>query len=217
MTNLSGTRKIESQHRLFEPIYNLSVIVDAIFTAIKAGKKGSKWEGLVQGLMPFRSKQFGINVILPLGKPMASVLSDRAPTQVAAWFFPINDDDPFLKQRQVEFSVKIPGRILSNLITPIYVDFFERYRPWLQTTYGTQTDTWPQLFNFARMIRNWISHHQGHVNFESPKAPPVTWHHLTYGQSDKGKRVIGGDMGFAEMIILMFELSDELDRLGCPP
>jgi hypothetical protein len=53
-----------------------------------------------------------------------------------------------------------------------------------------------------------------HVNFESPKARPVTWHQLTYGQGNKGKRVIGGDMGFAEMIILMFELSAVLPALS---
>ena len=188
MTYLSGTRKIGPQHRLFEPIYNLSVIVDALFTAIRAGKKGSEWEGLVHGLIPFRSKQFGINVVLPIGKPMASVLNNRPPTQVAVWFFPINDNDPYLKSRKVEFSVKLSGRILSNLITSIYVDFYERHRPWIQMTYGKETARWPQLFNFARMVRHWISHHHGHVNFESKNAPPVSWHHLAYGQGDKGKK-----------------------------
>jgi hypothetical protein len=66
------------------------------------------------------------------------------------------------------------------------------------------------------MARNWIFHHQGVVNFENPKAPPVSWHHLTYGQADRGKLAVGGDLGFAEMVILIFELSDELDRLDCP-
>ena len=52
MTYLSGTRKVASQDRLFEPMYNLMVIVDALFIAISAVKKGSNW--LVR---PIRGRQ----------------------------------------------------------------------------------------------------------------------------------------------------------------
>jgi hypothetical protein len=105
-----------------------------------------------------------------------------------------------------------------GLITPIFVDLFEQHRLWLRTRYGGDANAWPSLFNFARLIRNFISHHRGHIHFDNKNAPPVSWHHVVYSPKDEGKLAVGHGADFlpADIIILLVEFSQELDRVGCP-
>ena len=44
----------------------------------------------------------------------------------------------------------------------------------------------------------------------------VSWYGLSYGPAQNKKIAIGTDLAFADILILMLEMSDELDRLGCP-
>jgi hypothetical protein len=108
------------------------------------------------------------------------------------------------------------GHYVLGAVTPVYVDFWEKHRRWIRATCGAESYKWPPLFEFARMVRNFISHHAGHVHFDNPNAPSVTWHHLRYSPADEGKLVIGTEIQLAELIILLFELGDELDKLSCP-
>jgi hypothetical protein len=42
-------------------------------------------------------------------------------------------------------------------ITPIFVDFYERVRPWMEQNHKGQ-NSWPPTLHFMRLIRNAISH-----------------------------------------------------------
>lgn len=212
MTHPSGMVKLTSQHRLFDLMRNLVFIVDALFVAVSATKQGDDWNGVASGFLPFKSIQFGITVSMPVGVLMPAVLNSEPVRAIGVAFFLTKDIGPPL--RKTTYRAALPPRILENMITPLYVDFFERYRPWIKTTYGS--GTWPPLLDFARAVRNWISHHQGCVHFKNPQAGAVKWHHLSYSPADKGRLVVGRDLQFGDMIILLFELADELERLGCP-
>ena len=78
--------------------------------------------------------------------------------------------------------------------------------------YGEKTRPWPPIFQFIRAIRNFISHSSGKVHFDYKNDPAVSWHHLRYSVKDEGRQVIGGDIDIAELIILLVEFGDALDR-----
>ena len=59
------------------------------------------------------------------------------------------------------------------------------------------------------------SPHGGKLNMSDLKARDVEWYQLKYGVKDDG-RSIYLDIGPGDFIILMFEMSDELDKAGCP-
>src|SRR5579863_1747923 len=214
VTHPSGTVKLTSQHRLFDTMRNLVFIVDALFTAVSAIKNGADWNGMANGLLPFKSTQFGVTVSLPVGALMPAIVNNKPVRTIWVAFFLTKDIGPPL--RKTAHTATLPPRILENMITPLYVDFFERYLPWIKANCGGDAYAWSPLLNFGRAVRNWISHHQGCVHFDNCQAGPVNWHHLSYSPADKGRQVVGRDLQFGDMIILLFELADELDRLGCP-
>src|SRR6266404_3486521 len=150
--------KLTSQHRLFDLMRNLVFIVDALFAAISATKQGADWNGVASGVLPFKSTQFGISVILPIGVLMPALLNNKPVRIIGVAFFLTKDIGPPL--RKTAYTATLPPRILDNMIAPLYVDFFERYRPWIKTNYGGDPYAWPALLNFGRAVRNWISHNQ---------------------------------------------------------
>jgi hypothetical protein len=158
-------------------------------------------------------KQFPIIVRYAVLKPTLSIVREEPLTEIAFAFTPLNP--PALPLDKPKTKVKGVGRALTSAISPVFVDFYEKHRHWLRATFGSDTTAWPPLFNFARMLRNFISHTEGRVHFDNPKAAAVTWHHLSYSPVDEGKAVMGYDIDVGDLIVLMFELSDELDRLGC--
>jgi hypothetical protein len=101
-------------------------------------------------------------------------------------------------------------------ITPVFVDFVERVKPWLRYTCGG-VEHWPASVYFARVIRNAISH-GGRLDMIRKPWRDAEWHHLKFGKSDHDTQAIGpgGFLSPADMLFLMIDASDELDRIGCP-
>jgi hypothetical protein len=101
-------------------------------------------------------------------------------------------------------------------IVPIFVDFYERHRPWIEQTYSG-LKSWPPTFYFARLVRNAVSH-GGKLHFTHDPRRSADWHHLKFVYSDDGKPIIGvgGILSPADMFFLMLDTSDELDALACP-
>ncbi len=108
------------------------------------------------------------------------------------------------------------NNVLWLPISPIFVDFYERYRPWVESAYGKQSN-WPDVFYFARLVRNAISH-GGALHFTHDPKRTALWHHLSYDFGHHGTQIIGprGAFSPADLVFLMMDASDELDRIGCP-
>jgi hypothetical protein len=222
MTYPSGKVTLVPQDRLFEPMKQLVLIVDALFTAVVVMKEGS---GL--GNKPKAGSSVNVeclrlptNVRLPMGGPVLSIANNQAIGSLELEFHTVElrlhkQDKKDLGGKEI-FESTLPNEVTMNLVTPVFVNFYEKHRPWMQSNLGIDTKAWPQIFDFGRMVRNWISHNHGCVHFDNPNYPGVTWCHLTYTRADAGKLVIGGDLQLGELIVLMFEMGDELTRLGCP-
>lgn len=54
------------------------------------------------------------------------------------------------------------------------------------------------------------------MNMTEKKEKPVTWYNTTYQKRDHGRQAIGVDFQFADIMILMMEVSDELDKIHAP-
>lgn len=63
--------------------------------------------------------------------------------------------------------------------------------------------------------RNAMSH-KNVITFKNPNAGNVSWHHISYGPADNGRALIGGGMEIGDVMILLFEVSEELDRQNAP-
>jgi len=105
-------------------------------------------------------------------------------------------------------------RVFLSVITPLYVEFYEGVRPWLEQNVG-DSSKWPCVLDFGRVVRNACSH-GGNLSLSKASSRPVSWRSLQYDPTQHGKPIIGTDLGFADLLILMIEMSDELDSLGCP-
>lgn len=208
MTRLSGARTVSPSHRLFEPMRKVCVVVDALGIAVSFVRL-NRVEAKMGDYVACISLQLPIEVRLASLAPVTSIAWDRPVSGIEIGFFPVT--------KGPSYQSKIAGTkdVLMGLVTPIYVDFYEQHRTWMRATYG-DLDRWPELFRFAWAVRNAISHHGGKINITDPNLRPVTWHKLSYDHCYAGTEIIGPVLTLADMIVLMFEISDKLDELGCP-
>ena len=105
--------------------------------------------------------------------------------------------------------------VQDNLISPVFGAFMERQREWYDPNVTAQFAAWPEVLKFARTVRNAAAHY-GRLTIKNPKSLPMTWRGLTYQATDNGRQVIGGDLTAADLIILMNDVSVEMDRIGAP-
>ena len=104
-------------------------------------------------------------------------------------------------------------KLFNTVGATVFASFYEVHKEWIRTTYTGDARKWPAILNFGRIVRNSISH-SGKLHFEGKTPVAGTWHHFNYGPANQGHKVIGGDLHYPELLILMIEMSHELDRLG---
>jgi hypothetical protein len=86
----------------------------------------------------------------------------------------------------------------------------------IKSLYGTDQAAWPPFIRFLWVVRNAIAHSGGVITLRNPKLPPAVWGHLSYDFNDFGKPIIGGDLGFGDLLLLLIEFGRELDQLAAP-
>ncbi len=210
MTYLSGTFKVPKDRSELHPyLLNLVVVTASVCTAVTL---------FIDGVVQYKPGDdltaechlFPVNVHLPLAGPIRYAITGDTPDEIHIEFSP-------KPTQQIATRREILGArgVMLNLITPIFVDFYEHSVLWVCHKFGENSLDWPAIWNFGRVIRNSISH-GGTIHITKSTLLPVTWHHLSYSPTDHGKEIIGVDFQYADVLVLMFEMSDELDRLGYP-
>lgn len=211
MTNFEGKYLIENgEHRLLKPINSLCIITAAIGCSAEAAVGITKpfapgeHAPLECNLMPFE-------VHLPLAGPVhaavANVLPDLIELNIKA-----------LNKNHREYEHKTGGfkEPMLFAFSAALVQLYEENLQFLNDEYGErQYWKWPNFWNFVRAVRNSCSHGYK-LRIDSKTAPAVTWHGVSYHSSQNGHLVIGGDFLLGDILILMVEVSEELDKLGCP-
>lgn len=199
-------------NRLFQPMYSLSIIFDAIAIAMDMmlfGKIRSNMGDFAEAACT----QFPLVVRLPLLTPSIAISQNLTCSGIELNIVPSNGSPVLADQAVTGYSKSI-----IDIVSPIFVNFYEKHYDWMRDNIDKNPYSWPTVLNFSRAVRNFMVHHDGRVNFSSANAAPVSWHNLTYGPSDGGHQAVGSgaDLGMADIIVLMVEMADELDLRGCP-
>jgi hypothetical protein len=101
----------------------------------------------------------------------------------------------------------------DGLIYGLFVLHCEAALEWVRARHPDY-NRWPPVANFVRVVRNALVH-GGTINIDSPTAPTVSWRGVTYDRAQKGRH-IKPDLNYGDLIILLFELDEELNNLGAP-
>jgi hypothetical protein len=108
-------------------------------------------------------------------------------------------------------------RFMLETAASMYLRFYEAHVDWMRANVHSDPQQWSDLLRFARVIRNAAGHY-GRISWDSPSPAlkPVTWRNYQYSHADNGREILGLEFHIAPIVMLLFELSDELDALGCP-
>lgn len=218
MTYLSGKLILRpGTHRVYSQLQTIvtvnACIVRAIATTFHLKRDfvvGSRnWaEGEFTRM---QSAQFPCEVRLPMFGPVELMVKGVEPTSILIGIEPAIAAIPTTQKIAL---VDSKGA-LENVVIAVFSEFFENHVEWLKANVNGDKSKWPTLWRFALLVRNAIAH-GGTINWLNPNADAVSWYTLTYTAADKGKKIICTDLSLADVIILMLELSDSLDALGCP-
>jgi hypothetical protein len=207
MSYLVGSIMTNRGDRLYEHLNNLLVLTTTFSISFHVVHFGTIPRYEQAHAQTFYSKQFPRRIYLPMYGIFETALQGLKPNQIEVRIGDERDpDEPGI----------VPGSfltLLSNIISPVFVQFFEDHRPWLEDSLPPAT--WPPILNFGRAVRNAIAH-GGNCDIRGRRAQPVRWYHLTYSSATNGHQIINNDLIFADLLLLMFEMSDSLDQLNCP-
>jgi hypothetical protein len=206
----------KGKDRLHDRINTLSIVNAALVIATSAILKG-RTELREGGGVKFSCKQVDASVGIPVRGALENALAEKYPDGIEIDISPREPTHLLLDAWAAGLQASPKSRglqtIVPKLITPVFVEFYEAYKQWVYNHFGSLDRATP-AWQFARIIRNSISH-DGKVLISDATAKPATWHGLTYGPADNGRVTIGGDLSSGDILILILEMSDELDAAGC--
>jgi hypothetical protein len=207
-TNFCPMHRINSGDRLFSSINNFLVIVSAISYAAPIMVDGGVHKEQ-NPLMRVNTRQFDYAFLLPLRASLLNALENKSPPYIEIGT--TSNVDELLEGAKIN-TVGLRS-VMTNVICPIFIMFFERYNVWLKSNHGDPVN-WPAVLNFCRVVRNACAH--GSIDFRNLQTAPVSWRGLSFGPSDNGRHIIGTEVSAGDILGLMFEASTELDKIKAP-
>jgi len=210
---ITDVRVIEQGDRLFRPVNDFMIVTAAILQATSLFVEASTHKSKRPGAR-LDSKQGDRAIVIPLRSPLEHALADTLPDRLEIGFVPNGflPDEPHEKPPHKSNGFRDATLSITSML---YLSLFERQVPWLTANVSTDRNKWGPIPCFGRMLRN-AAAHEGRLSMDNPNTPAVSWKHLTYGPPDNGRQILGGDLNIADLLFFMFDLSDELDRLGAP-
>lgn len=206
--NLEGTHVFQTGSRLIQPLHDLLILHQSISIAMNFLSGGAKFnEG---DYATYRCLSLNLAVILPLTGPVEAAMSKQPVVSITIRVVPMPPEP-----QNITFTTDGLNETVTHITTPVFTNFFEGHVDWLLTNVDGDKSKWPDLFRFATIVRNSAAH-GGRVHITNPNSAPASWRNLTYGPADNGRKVMGGDMSLADVMALMFDMSEELDALGAP-
>ena len=213
MTYLSGIRVLRrGQDRLFDPMHKVLAILDGLGLGMAAALLGRVEPGNYSSAT---SNQFDILVKFPYLKPTESIARGQPMPEIAFAFHP-NKPEPIAPGKTQTRSLATAGTSSKRSRRSMWIFIRGTVDHWSKNA-AIRHASGLHSSSSCEQLENFISHSSGEVRFDNKNDPAVSWHHLRYSSKNEGTRVIGGDIDIAELIILLFEFGDALDREGCPP
>ena len=193
---------------MFDTMSDIIILLDGIGIATNA-VLGNKIQIFAGDFVTVECAQFPLRFKLPTFGPFAAALREEP---VARYQIGVEPLEAVREDFQTTGLLRIAQRIYNAAL----LAFYERHREWVRNKYSGDVEKWPELFRFAWALRNAATHHDGILHITDPARRKVVWHHLSYDHQDAGKPVLGAILSGGDVLLLLFEMSDDLDTLGCP-
>jgi hypothetical protein len=196
-------------HRLYETISTLVIGASAISISACA-VAGQSIPKDINDNMALGGIQIALDVKIPASAfVFAIALQGRKADEIQ---LNLIDAQPTPEEANASRGV---NEVIKNIFAPAFSEFYEQHKEWMRNNLGRDLTNWPPTLYFGRTIRNCIAH-DGKIRITDTNAKPATWYNLSYSAEDNGREVFFKDLSMGDLLILMLEMSDELDRLGCP-
>jgi hypothetical protein len=191
-----------AQHRFFDSLVAFTASVSSLGVALAAQRNGS-----ASGFPPNEYVALtgnpavaGVEFHFYPHNMLSTLVSNGWPTTLVIDESPIN---PSLTAHPLTLTglQGVHGAMIANA----FVKYFEETRLLAEAKYSKDTQQWPAVWNFGRVMRNALGH-KGEIKFKNPKAQPVAWKSLSYSPSDNGRLVLYKDVTAVELILLMEDM-----------
>lgn len=204
-----GSRLIlRNQNRLYRHLSHIVTVTSALGLAIHYVRP--HFDRIKSGdYMTLSSRMFELEVRLPLYDPMEAAAANVVAEGI---YLEIGRQS---EQPSYELAIGVLSDTLNRLIASSFATFFEEHKDWLDVHHGSDGAKWPATLDFARVVRNSAAHNLK-LTFRTQTSRKVMWQNISYTPADHGRQAIGPDLAAADVIFLMMDSSEELDRLGCP-
>lgn len=209
--NITSVRPVLKGERMFPIIWDLSVLFDAIYIAYLRVKNGQALPP--GGHISLLAKLSPLSPKITIGGPFVAVIEKRDVGGMDVAFGPLDANANFaLETGQFQ-------SILTSVTTMLFKKFFESHKQWIRDNCHEDTEQWPEIFRFGWAVRNAFAH-DGKIDIRDKRngvaRRPVVWAGVSLTKADNGANIIGPILEPGDLINLLFEISDELDHLGCP-
>jgi len=189
-----------SQHDYFDDVANYLIVFISVTLTTELYIRGSVGKYLSNHTVGLQAKQTGMWLRFYPNTLLDDFFRGKQPVVLL-----FEEERAKKPPADAVLKLGIFERPLLELAQWMFVDYFERRRVDIETQYGQETTSWPQEWNFGRVIRNSFVHKTG-VYFENPSALPVQWRSLIYSPSDNGRKIMNGDLWPADLIYLTMDM-----------
>ena len=219
-------RVIQKGDRLYDTLLKFVVAVDTVMVAVIATQDPQAAMQTAR-VFAFKIRDEDPEFEIDTQHPTMLVLKDLEPDELVFRYSRAPQEDTFKNEAEKKIDksavqMEAPRlvlymRFVVETTASLFMTFFASYDEWLLANVSTDRNRWPELLRFANRIRNAVAH-RGAISWDNPNPTiqPVEWHGFRYSHSDNRRHIIGSEIHLAALIVLMFELSDELDHLGAP-
>ena len=212
MKHLIGKKLVyRHDHRLFDSFWPLLQLLGGMSVSQSHTTLGRVVDDSVEGIQGiFYSSHFKTVCKLPLNRVVEYTCRDAVPYSIEFTVELLHRDMRSALQKDGRSPDNQASRLNDLCAAIVFVNFFERYRKLIEATWGDQSEKWPRVFNFARVIRN-AAAHSGRIYFDRAITYNVRWRGLVYAYAHNHHQVIGRDLYAADLIYLMIDMARQLD------
>ena len=191
------------EHRFFDQlvVFVVSLVGVGLVIELQHTREARPWEE--SDTLGLRCKASGREGQLSFAMPplLDEFAANRWPTSLQFQVTPSAPPEPGPGTKRIS-SAK---RVVLSLSAAFLLQYFEEMKSRVEAKYGKDTQQWPSVWNFGRVLRN-AAGHAGCINFQNLSAQPVSWGNLVYSPADNGREAWLLDWEPSDVIFLINDL-----------
>ncbi len=145
-----------SQHNYFDDIVNYLITLISVTLTAELYIRGSAGKYLSNHTLGLQTKQTGRWLRFYPYTLLDDFFRSKWPTTLS-----FEEEEARIPPADAVLKLGMFEKPLLELTQLMFVNYFERRRPDIETQYGEDTTSWPQDWNFGRVVRNSFVHKAG--------------------------------------------------------